>query len=267
MTVVLGFLIALVVGLTGMGGGTFTTPALVLLVGLPASLSVGTAMVFAAVLRLIAAPFYLLRRAVHGRYVLALLVGAIPGLLFGTWLLHRMSAASFTPFVLVAVGLMLATSSAITFVPKWRSPNFGRERRRWLSAIALPIGLETGFSSAGAGALGSILLLNFTELAPAQVVGTDLVFGIVLALIGSAFHIGWGTIDRATLMQLLAGGIPGVLLGCALSRTLSGNKLRTAVAVMGILLGLNLVWNGSKTLLEKHDNRLEAMRTSQQSAR
>src|SRR5256884_8499916 len=69
----LGFFIALAVGLTGVGGGSFTVPALLLIVGLPAGEAVGTAFVFAGVLRLIAAPFYLLGRQVHSRYFRLLL--------------------------------------------------------------------------------------------------------------------------------------------------------------------------------------------------
>ena len=63
----LGFFIAIAVGLTGIGGGSFTVPALLLLVGLPAGEAVGTAFVFAGVLRLIAVPFYLANRQVHSR--------------------------------------------------------------------------------------------------------------------------------------------------------------------------------------------------------
>src|SRR5579863_10571107 len=88
MNFLLGFAIALVVGLTGIGGGSFTVPALLLIVGLPAGEAVGTAFVFAGVLRLIAAPFYLLGRQVHSRYLWLLLLGAVPGLLVGTWALR-----------------------------------------------------------------------------------------------------------------------------------------------------------------------------------
>jgi hypothetical protein len=80
MHLLLGFLIALAVGLTGIGGGSFTVPALLLIFGLPAGEAVGTAFVFAGVLRLIAAPFYLLGRHVHSRYFRLLLIGAVPGL-------------------------------------------------------------------------------------------------------------------------------------------------------------------------------------------
>lgn len=262
MEILIGFFIAAVVGLTGMGGGSFTTPALVLLVGLPAGAAVGTTMVFAAILRLFAAPFYLMRKQVHGKYLWPLLLGAVPGLLIGTWLLHRLRDVSYTPIVLVVVGTMLAVSSAIAFVPRLQKPRFAREKIRWLSFIAVPIGIETGFSSAGAGALGSMLLLNFSELSAAEVVGTDLLFGIVLGVLGSIFHLGWGTVDQHTLVRLLIGGVPGVLLGCLATRYLPGKGLRTAVAIVGLLLALQLVFVGGRTLLQKPDvTKLEALRT------
>ena len=81
MNFLIGFLIAAAVGLTGIGGGSFTVPALVLLVGLPANAAVGTAFVFAGVLRLIAAPFYLFGKHIHFRYLWLLVQGAVPGLL------------------------------------------------------------------------------------------------------------------------------------------------------------------------------------------
>lgn len=249
MEIVLGFLIAATVGITGIGGGSFTTPALVLLIGLPAGDAVGTAMVFAASLRLLAAPFYLARRQVDLRYLRSLLLGAVPGLFLGTWLLHRMRSREWSPVVILAIGLMLALTSAITFVPRLRSPALSSRAGRWLSLFALPIGVETGFSSAGAGALGAILLLNYSELPAAAVVGTDLLMGIVLGVLGSLFHLGWGSINFDSLLRLLAGGIPGVLLGCAFAKRVPAAKLRFAVAMVAIVLGLQLMWMGASPLL------------------
>ena len=251
MEVLIGFLIAATVGLTGMGGGSFTTPALVLIAGLSGTEAVGTAMIFAAVLRLVAAPFYLARKHVHLKYLLLLLVGAVPGLLLGTWLLHFLYVESWKSAVLVIVGVLLAFSSAITFLPKLRNPQFAQRRSKWLSLLALPIGIETGISSAGAGALGTILLLNFSEMPVAQVVGTDILFGIVLAFIGGAFHILWGSIDSAVLLKLLLGGVPGVLVGCALGTKVPGHKLRSVIAMIAIFLGLQLVWTGARSLLHE----------------
>lgn len=249
MEVVLGFLIAATVGITGIGGGSFTTPALVLLVGLPAGEAVGTAMVFAAVLRLIAAPFYLVRRNVDAKYLRFLLIGAVPGLLLGTLLLRLMHTRVWSPVALLIIGVTLTISSALTLAPRIRHPRLTKQRVRWLSLLALPIGIETGFSSAGAGALGSILLLNFSELSAATVVGTDLLLGIVLAVVGSIFHLSWGSISTASLVWLLTGGIPGVLVGCALARRFPAQKLRTVVALVAIVLGLQLIWMGGAPLV------------------
>jgi uncharacterized protein len=249
MNFLIGFLIASAVGLTGIGGGSFTVPALVLLAGLPAGEAVGTAFVFAGVLRLIAAPFYLLGRRFHARYLWLLLLGAVPGLLIGTSALRLLGREAGNPVVVIVLGIVLAASSSITFVPRMQNPNFARKNHRWLPWLALPIGVEAGFSSAGAGTLGTVLLLNYSEMMPPQVVGTDLVFGLVLAVIGGAFHWKFGAINTSDLAQLLAGGVPGVLLGCALARIVPAHRLKAVVAAIAIFAGIQLIWNGANTLL------------------
>ena len=98
----LGFFIALAVGLTGVGGGSFTVPALLLIVGLPAGEAVRTAFAFAGVLRLIAAPFYLLGRHVHSRYFRLLLQGAVPGLVLGMYALHSLAGHEGSPWVVIS---------------------------------------------------------------------------------------------------------------------------------------------------------------------
>src|SRR5579864_1480346 len=100
----IGFVIALAVGLTGIGGGSFTVPALVLLAGLTAGEAVGTAFVFAGVLRLIAAPFYLLGRQVHSRYFKLLLAGAVPGLVLGMLALRSVAKAENSEVVAIILG-------------------------------------------------------------------------------------------------------------------------------------------------------------------
>ena len=252
MYYLVGFIIAIAVGLTGIGGGSFTVPALVLLAGLTAGEAVGTAFLFAGVLRLIAAPFYLLRKQIHARYLWLLLLGAVPGLLVGTWALRVVNREAGNPYVIVLLGILLAVSSSVTFIRRVQNPSFAAKNHRWLPWLALPIGVESGFSSAGAGALGTVLLLNYSEMPPAQVVGTDLLFGLVLAVIGSAFHWSFGSISMPILVQLLLGGVPGVVLGCLLARRVPANKLKTAVAMVAIFAGLQLVWTGSRTLAARH---------------
>jgi uncharacterized protein len=200
------------------------------------------------VLRLIAAPFYLLGKQIHSRYLWLLLLGAVPGLLVGTWALHLLSRDAGNPYLIVVLGILLAASSSVTFIRRIQNPTFAAKNHRWLPWLALPIGVESGFSSAGAGALGTVLLLNYSEMTPAQVVGTDLLFGLVLAVIGSAFHWSFGSISMPILFQLLLGGVPGVVFGCLLARKVPANKLKTAVAMVAIFAGLQLVWTGTRTL-------------------
>jgi uncharacterized protein len=248
MKVLLGFAIALVVGLTGIGGGSFTVPALLLIVGLPAGEAVGTAFVFAGVLRLVAAPFYLAGRHVHSRYFRLLVIGAVPGLMLGIFALRFLAEPANSPVLVIILGLLLAFSSSITFVPRIRNPKFASNNSHWLPWLAFPIGVESGFSSAGAGALGTVLLLNYSEMAPAQVVGTDILFGLVLAIIGSLAHWTFGSISASTLLQLLSGGLPGVVVGCLLARKVPAQKLKTVVAAVALLAGLQLVWSGVRSL-------------------
>jgi uncharacterized membrane protein YfcA len=252
MNFFIGFLIALAVGLTGIGGGSFTVPALVLIVGLTAGEAVGTAFVFAGVLRLIAAPFYVLGKNFHARYLGLLLLGAVPGLVLGTFVLRFLGNQGGSPIVIILLGIMLAVTSSVTFVPRAQNPGFAQKNSSWLPWLALPIGVEYGFSSAGAGALGSVLLLNYSEITTPQVIGTDLIFGLVLAAIGGAFHWKFGAINCPVLLQLLAGGVPGVIFGCALARHVPARKLKLVVAMIAIFAGVQLVWNGAHTLLSNH---------------
>jgi uncharacterized protein len=243
-----GFLIALAVGLTGIGGGSFSVPVLLLIAGLPTTAAVGTAFVFTGILRLLATPFYWMGRQVHGQYLRALLIGAIPGLLIGTILLEWMSGTAWAPLVVIVLGLLLAASSAISLVQRMQRPGFAKKNARWLPWLALPIGIESGFSSAGSGALGTVLLLNYSELTPLEVVGTDILFGLVISVIGAVFHWTIGSISYAALLQMLMGGVPGVLLGCAFARKVPRRRLKEVIATIAMLAASQLVWSGSRNL-------------------
>jgi uncharacterized membrane protein YfcA len=240
----IGFVVALFVGLTGVGGGSFTTPALILLVGLSGAEAVGTALVFSTIIRVTAAPFYIAGKHVHLRYLWLMLLGAVPGLLGGSYLLASFNTRRWNPLVLVVIGALLVISSVFTLL--YRNPRVSKNpgNSSWLPWLTLPIGVETGFSSAGAGALGTILLFNCSDMPAAKVVGTDLAFGIVLAATGSALHFGFGSISVTVLKALLLGGIPGVLAGCALAPRVPSSRLKPVIVALTFLLGLQLVWSG-----------------------
>lgn len=246
MKIAIGFTAAFIVGLTGVGAGSFTTPALMLIAGLSGAEAVGTALAFSTAVRLTAAPFYIAGKQVHLRYLWSMLLGAVPGLLAGTYLLTRFNIKRWNPLTLVLIGATLILSSALTLIYRNAQRKTWQNSTPWLPWLTLPIGIETGFSSAGAGALGTILLINCSELTAAQVVGTDLLFGIVLAAAGSIFHFELGSISGSTLGYLLLGGIPGVLIGCMLSPRIPSSKLKPVIIAITLLLGLQLVWSGMR---------------------
>lgn len=252
----IGFVIAVAVGMTGIGSGSFTVPALLLIAGLSAGEAVGTAFVFGGVLRLIAVPFYMGGRQIHSRYLRLLLLGAVPGLIVGMYALHLLAAQGKNPLITILLGLLLAISSSVTFFPRAQRPDFVSKNSHWLPWLAFPIGVENGFSSAGAGALGTVLLLNYSDMTPTQVIGTDLSFGLILATMGSAVTWRLGLIDGNVLLQLLAGGLPGVLLGCLVSKRVPARKLKAAVAMVALCAGFLLVRTGVRNFVTNYRSRV-----------
>jgi uncharacterized membrane protein YfcA len=245
MEIAIGFVVAVLVGLTGVGGGSFTMPMLVLLCGISGAEAVGTALIFSTVIKVVAAPFFLAAKKVHFRYLRLMLLGALPGLLGGTYILATMRVR-WNPLVLVLIGATLVVSALLTFIYRRWEPGSRGDSAPWLPWVTLPIGIEAGFSSAGAGALGTLLLFNCSNMSAAEVVGTDILFGIVLAATGSVFHLGLGSVSGVVLKPLLLGGIPGVLLGCAFTRKVPSMRLKAVITYLTLALGLQLLWTGAK---------------------
>jgi len=243
LEITLGFLIALGVGLTGVGAGSVTAPVLILLLGVPAPIAVGTALVYGALIKAVALPSYLLRKQVNFRVLAWMLAGGLPGALIGSYLLDRVRGMH-SGLIYGVLGATIMISASLNVWRAWKSHGDrpAEDHRRWLPAIALPIGAEVGFSSAGAGALGSLVLLGLTSLAPSQVVATDVFFGFALSLTGGGIQFSSGNYDAALLTRLLLGGFAGVLLGANLSAWLPARPLRLAMSLWLVSLGGQLFW-------------------------
>jgi uncharacterized protein len=239
-----GFIIALAVGLTGVGAGSVTAPVLILFFGLAPAEAVGTALAFGAAIKLAVAPFYIARNQVSGRVLSRLCMGGIPGVLLGVLAIGALDIGRYENmlfFLLGATIVMMALFSLYrSFRPSRRAA--GKERLHWLPWIAGGIGAEVGFSSAGAGALGSVTLLNLTSLSPAQVIGTDMMFGLVVSLLGGGMHLSMGHFSPAILWRLIAGGVAGAFTGANLSAMLPSRPLRVGLSLWLSALGLQLCW-------------------------
>jgi uncharacterized membrane protein YfcA len=166
--------------------------------------------------------------------------------LIGTLALQRAAAnPQLQPFVLTLIGGVIAIMALLTFWRIFRPAEIARaERRSLLSWIAAPIGLEVGFSSAGAGALTGLTLLHCTNLEPATVVGTDLAFGLSIAVGGGGMHLAGGTVDRPLLWMMLAGGVPGALLGAWTAGRIPARAVRAVLATVMVFLGEQLLSKG-----------------------
>jgi uncharacterized membrane protein YfcA len=116
----------------------------------------------------------------------------------------------------------------------------------------LPVGAEVGFSSAGAGALGSAALLSLTPLIPSQVIGTDIAFGFTLSLIGSGAHWFSQASDPQLLLQLIAGGIAGAMGGTLLGARIPRRPLRFALWVWLLILGGQFLFNSYQVWATPH---------------
>lgn len=243
MEYALGFVIATFIGLTGVGAGTMTTPLLILLLGMPTSQAVGTALIFGAAVKIVTTPFYW-RRGQIDRKALGFLLGTgLPGVLIGSLLLSGIKSDFVTVFVGLTI-MIVSTFNLFRF-----APSQSVDRKPWLAFVGFPIGLEVGFSSAGAGALGSLALMNLTTLTPAAVVGTDLTFGLILNMVGGGVRAGMGDLNPAILSRLLMGGAVGAITGSLLAQKLPSTKLKFVLCLALVGLGGNLAWKGLSTAM------------------
>lgn len=244
MEVLLGFGIAMAIGLTGVGGGVITAPALILFLGMPPIQAVTTSLIFAACIKLFIAPTYLWRKQVNFRILALLLAGGLPGVIGGTFLLERLNARSHPGVLYGTLGGIIATMSCIHLyrLTKGLHVRPHPSRARFLPLIAAPIGLEMGFSSAGAGALGTLALMSMTPLTAAEVVGTDVFFGLGLSVIGGGIHWSAGHGVPVVLWKLLAGGVFGGFLGTYAATAIPARPLRAALCVWLIFIGAQLCW-------------------------
>ncbi|HEY3628431.1 MAG TPA: sulfite exporter TauE/SafE family protein [Terracidiphilus sp.] len=249
MPYLIGLIIALFITLTGVGAGTITVPILVLFLGVPAPVAVSIGLMFAAVVKLILVPAQVARGNVAWRTLGYMLLGGVPGVLIGSLYLKHLVTAGSANVVNAILGIILVTTATwqilFSFRPV-REHSERKDRSRWLTWLMFPVGAEVGFSSAGAGALGSAALLSLTPLAPAQVVGTDIAFGFIVSLIGSGAHWFSPLSDVALLEQLIAGGVLGAIGGTLLSTRIPRRPLRFALWIWLLVLGGQFLFNSYK---------------------
>jgi uncharacterized protein len=245
MELAIGFLIAFAIAVTGVGAGTITAPILVLFLHVPLALAVGTALVYSAIVKLIVVPIQMWRKQVSYRAVGFMLLGGLPGVLIGVWLFRRVVQHGHESILYAALGSIIVISSGWHLYRTFRrhhTPQANRNHPKWLAVLMLPIGAEVGFSSSGAGALGTIALLGLTTLSASQIVGTDLAFGLCLSAVGGGLHLLSQDLNTALLAKLLAGGLLGAIAGSAVAPRLPNQKLRLVLTAWLLMIGVQFCY-------------------------
>jgi uncharacterized membrane protein YfcA len=246
MEYLIGLVIALFIALTGVGAGTITVPILVLFLKVPAPVAVGIGLTFSAAIKLILLPAQVMRGNIAWRTLGYMLLGGVPGVLIGSLFLRFLVNAGSQNLMSALLGAILVATASWQIVYSFRpmkQNRDARDRSPLLTWLMLPVGAEVGFSSAGAGALGSAALLSLTPLAPAQVVGTDIAFGFLVSLIGSGAHWFSSATDTQLLLQLVIGGVGGAVGGTLLSTRIPRRPLRFALWVWLLVLGGQFLFN------------------------
>ncbi len=253
---ILGFVVGILVGMTGMGGGALTMPLLVFWIGIRPVVAVGTDLAFLAVLKLIGAWSHHRLGNVDWRLVRTLALGSVPGALVGLVILSFLSGVS-TEYadavitrLLGAMLIVLSVAMFARFLPaakrvrdllSARFGNHGLPAGRFSIAMGFVVGVLVSLTSVGGGTLIVGALILFYRMGGRQIVGTDIAHALILTSVAAAGHIGIGNVDLLLAGNLLIGAIPGVLIGSRLTVQIPERGMRAVLASVLLAAGLRLI--------------------------
>ena len=251
-----GAFVGLIVGLTGIGGGSLMTP-LLLLFGIPPHIAVGTDLLYAAITKASGVVSHHKRKTIKWSITLTMALGSIPAaVITGLILSHFfLDYQEYTGVITTSLGVMLVLTATLLIFRKRLQVFANRQAdlsgKGWLqsnkTALTFLMGIILGalvtLSSVGAGAIGTaILLVLYPKLKSMNIVGTDLAHAVPLTLIGGLVHLSLGNVDYNLLLALLVGSIPAIHLGTKLGTKIPENILRQALALLLLLLGTKYIF-------------------------
>jgi uncharacterized membrane protein YfcA len=242
-----GLLVGVLVGVTGMGGGSLMTPILILLFGFDAKAAVGTDILHGAIFKSFGAVRHRQLGTVHGRLALWMLLGSAPFSLLGVQLASSFGDdATETMARVVGVALIFGGIGFFlkTFLRGKASSDlpFLLQRRDHVVAVVLGAagGFVVGLTSVGSGTFFGLVMLLVFPLTAQKIVGTDLTHAALLLWVAGASHLLHGNVDLHAMGWLLVGSIPGVLIGSNFSIHVPERGLRITFAIVLFLSGVKV---------------------------
>ena len=255
--IVFGLGIGVLVGMTGMGGGSLMTPLLILIFGIQPTTAIGTDIFYSAITKTVGGWRHFRLKTVNMELVKWLSFGSVPGAILGVVIVSilerhigedRLDSLVYAVLggTLLMVGVITLTRALILRNLVEERDRFDVERRHKVAAIV--IGATTGFvigiTSAGSGTVIAILLIAVYRLSPKKVVGTDVFHAAILLWAAGIAHWVGGNVDFGLAANILIGSVPGVVIGAALSDKAPQGFIRTALGVVLVGSGVITIQKG-----------------------
>ncbi|HZB91041.1 MAG TPA: sulfite exporter TauE/SafE family protein [Stellaceae bacterium] len=248
-----GFAVGLLVGMTGVGGGSLMTPILILLFGVHPVTAVGTDLLYAASTKSAGTLMHGLAHTIEWRIVGRLAAGSVPMTAVTLFVLSRLdlergAAAGIITAVLgvalfATAGTLVFRRSLVALFARHVGELHERDTRNLTIAMGGLLGVLVSISSVGAGAIGvTALILLYPRLSTARIVGSDIAHAVPLTLVAGLGHWIMGTIDWALLGALLLGSVPGIVLGSYVAGRVPDLVLRLLLAATLVIVGGRLVF-------------------------
>ncbi len=255
--VAFGLGVGVLVGLTGIGGGSLMTPLLILFVGVQPVVAIGTDLAYGAITKTVGGWRHLRQGTVDIGVSLWLAIGSVPGALVGVVLLDILSDRYGQAFedgllVVVAVALLLVGLTIVgraLFAPgaatrERESVHLDSRNRLTAVLTGFLVGVLVGGTSVGSGALIGLVLIIVFRLTPHRVVGTDVFHAAILLWVAGIAHWIGGNVDLVLMANILMGSLPGVVVGTALIGRVSAGVLRPALGCMLLAASVALLRKG-----------------------
>ena len=237
--------VGIIVGLTGVGGGSLMTPLLISVFGLDKAVAIGTDLWFAGLTKVSGAVAHHRENHVDPHITKKLLLGSIPAAILTMAYMHQTGMTkSGTNALAYALGIaLLLTAVTVAFRPVWYRVGIWlerwitRERRPALTVLCgMILGVLVSLSSIGAGALGAtLILLLYPRLDMKRLVGSDIAHAVPLTIVAGIGHASLGNVNWGLLVELLMGSIPGIWVGAKLTKHLPEKITRFALSACLVL--------------------------------
>jgi uncharacterized membrane protein YfcA len=252
--VAFGLGVGVLVGMTGIGGGSLMTPLLILVFGIKPVTAVGTDLAYGAVTKTVGGWNHLRKGSVDMKLSTWMGLGSIPAAIGGVYVLDVLERAhgdEFDELLILVLAVTLLFTGVMTLaralflkrLDERERSEFVLTRRDKASAVLLgaTVGFVLGVTSAGSGALIAVGLIVLFRLVPSRVVGTDVFHAALLLWAAAIAHLFAGNVDFGLAANILIGSVPGVWVGSNLTLKVGAGVLRTTLGLVLIGAGMGLL--------------------------